>query len=1081
MVVFREWPNLVVGDVITCQTHTKSDGEVHSKLIELWQPRWKKLQAVDPSILERASNFVGNFVPQNYFEVSDIQPAEWYRAVSRLKPTAARGPDGFAKLDLLRMPLFYVQILLNFLIDIELGRRVWPRQMLEGFVLALAKFPGAHSAEAYRPIVLFSMVYRVWASLRCRQLLHQLEQFAHSDAHGFMPGRETAQSWLTIQATVELAVQSGQCLAGMATDLKKAFNNIQRPQWFCLGDRIGLPARILAPWKAFLNGFTRRFQVHGNLSDALDSNVGFAEGDPLSVLAMAALDWCLRIYQDALAPPLRTLTFVDNISLMTPDLGHLALGFFTLQAFLELWGLETDLAKSYAWCTSAKHRHLLQQLGISIVSDAAELGGSLTLGAARRVRIFLQRGEKMSARWDRLRLSRAPLAQKQACLPISFWSAALHGSLGCVFSDKHLHDLRKQAMKHLRVRSGGMNALLRLSLATPTTCDPGFYNFKTCLFDFRRLVGKCPELLSMWRIFMRHYNGKPSCGPFYKILDLCTSVGWSFTEVPLFLDHDGCQHDLLQLSRHALEDLILDAWFQQMSHQVRHRHTMRDLIGIDIDLAFFDRKQLTPGDLGKQLALQSGAFVTKAQQSKFDNTKNQLCDHCHVPATLRHWFDCPAMAEHRICSTFSWIDEIPVCQLHHLLVPRSEHFGEFKRYFLNLEDQSQVFISVPSSGIQHLFCDGSFFSQCPKITSTAAWAVVNASTGLYTGFGVVPGLAQSISRAELWGAIAAISWCLHFGVAVTLWSDSMNTVRGITAILEGRWTKFDSAIEDHDLWQKIRALLDEMPRGLFHINWIPAHLHGDRCDPGFEEWVAVWNDVADSGAVSANQNRDRWFQRHSSLLQSRHLEALSQLRRLRTFFFKIADTRLDPEGPIDLTHDDSALIDSAEDHLSLSDALAIDWKVQLHSFQQDLKYPVQFAYHLFEAVCLIETTPQIICSISFLEMTLWLLLDVQIPVPIWDPVAKCWVLRDYFSLLLRPTVSSVVSHVKQTFLQCLKGMGFLHFYQKNLSRLDAGIIMPVDGLHLSTDFTLSSRLGALAREFGGSHGLRKASDIAKPL
>ena len=459
MIVFDRWPELQVGDSLLHQVHTTSDDQVHEKLIELWKPRWNKLQAVESSIWERASSFVQTFMPRLDLDLPDISSTDWYRAVARLKPRAARGPDGFARLDLLHMSLFHVQILLGFLHEIEQGVRAWPAQILQGIVITLAKHANAHQADGYRPIVLFSMVYRVWASLRCRQLLRQVEQFVHSDAHGFLPHREPMQSWLTIQSTLELALQSNVCLAGIATDLKKAFNNIQRPQWFCLATAVGVPDRLLVPWKNFLTGFTRRFQVHQHLSEPVGSNVGFAEGDPLSVFAMTLLDWTLHTYQTAMSPSIRTLTFVDNISMMSTDVPALVLSFFALRAFLELWGLEADITKSYAWCTTALERRILSQLGIQIVTDAAELGGSLTLGAARRVRLFLNRGAKLAGRWQRLQFSRAPLIQKLACLPLTFWSSALHGCLGTVFSEKHIHDLRKLAVKHLRIRCGPFVAI----------------------------------------------------------------------------------------------------------------------------------------------------------------------------------------------------------------------------------------------------------------------------------------------------------------------------------------------------------------------------------------------------------------------------------------------------------------------------------------------------------------------------------------------------------------------------------------------------------------------------------------------
>ena len=110
------------------------------------------------------------------------------------------------------------------------------------------------------------------------------------------------------------------------------------------------------------------------------------------------------------------------------------------------------------------------------------IGGSLTFSAATRVRIFLARGAKLERKWTRLRISKAPLAQKLVSLPTVFWSAGLHGALCCIFAESHIHQLRKKAVAALWAKVGGPNPLLRLSLAKPSTADPGFTTDGIALF-----------------------------------------------------------------------------------------------------------------------------------------------------------------------------------------------------------------------------------------------------------------------------------------------------------------------------------------------------------------------------------------------------------------------------------------------------------------------------------------------------------------------------------------------------------------------------------------------------------------------
>ena len=764
LIILRHWPDIEPGHELRHQSHTKSDSEVHEQLRDYWRPRWQQEQQVDDSTWRRVTGFVQNFVPACPFHLEDVTPDDWLRTVKRLKPTAATGADGFARLDLLHMPLFYVQLLLGLLMEIEKGEREWPQQFLEAIVLTLAKRDDASSAGEYRPIVLFSMIYRCWGSLRCRQLLRQLEEYVHDDAHGFLPGRETRHSWVQIQSSVELALQAGTPLAGIATDLTKAFNCIQRPQLLHLAERLGIPSRILTPWTSFLARFQRRFQVHHHLSEPLLSSVGCAEGDPLSVLGMAMLDMSLHIYQQQLAPQVRTLSFVDNLSLLSVDLDRLVRGFFALQAFLTMWGLVIDTAKSYAWATTPLLRRQLEPLGIQMVADVMELGGSLTLGASLRVRQFLARGAKLEQKWARLRVSKAPLLQKTLCLPAVFWASALHGCLGCVFVETHIHQLRKKAVNGLGVRCGGANPLLRLSLTSHATADPGFYQLKTCFFEMRRLCRKLPALLQQWQLYMRQCTGKRISGPFFKMLELCGQVGWSILVPPFFTDHDGFEFNLLQICNAELDLLLLDGWAQYLSHNVRHRTTMEDLYGLDLELALLDRSSMVPADLGRVLALQSGAFISTWQHAKFDVTKSAICSHCLVPDTQMHWFRCPKYVELRAAqpALLPIIRDAPACVLHHLLMPRSPFARDLKAYFLNIEDRVKTFLSQPSEGVQHLFSDGSCFTYPAKCCNTAAWALLNATTGQLIGHGLVPGLIQTIARGELLAVLAAAHWCVAF-------------------------------------------------------------------------------------------------------------------------------------------------------------------------------------------------------------------------------------------------------------------------------------------------------------------------------
>eukprot|EP00438_Fugacium_kawagutii_P030543 Skav235992 [mRNA] locus=scaffold348:200764:203450:- [translate_table: standard] len=746
-----------------------------------------------------------------------------------------------------------------------------------------------------------------------------------------MPGRETLQAWLQVQCAVEMSLQSSIPLAGMATDMIKAFNCIQRPQWFTLATHCGFPNRILGPWRIFLANFSRRFQVNNHLSSPLWSTVGFAEGDPLSVSAMALLDWSLHLYQEQLAPKIRTISFVDNVSLVSRDVGLLLQGFFSLQAFLHLWGLTIDVKKSYIWSTSPQWRRILASFGMKIVEDAAELGGSLSLCASSRVRIFLARGHKLEQKWQRLRISKAPLKQKLIVLPMVFWSAALHGALGSIFADSHIHELRKKAISVLRLRIGGSNPLLRFGLSEPLTADPGFFQLRSCVFDFRRICRKTPEVLQLWKIYMARFNGDKTFGPFFKLVSLFSMIGWHFEQVPCFRDHDGIVYDLLCISNGALDALLREGWLQWVSTQVNHRLTMQDLNGIDLPLAFLDRSQLTPGDLGRVLALQTGAFISAKQHAKYDPAK---CANCSI------------------CG-------------------------------------------------------------------------------------------------------------------------------GLQGLLAGTWLHIGTNVENHDLWEHLSQLLEQLPHGRLQAFWVPSHLELQRCETSVEEWLCSWNNTVDAFAVSVNAHRDDVF---TSTLQeaiSHHEAWKHRLQLLRGFYLQVHEAGTSTALCIDLTNAQSSEeLAQLVDDVSVSEALPIDWRQQLaHCFSDDVV--TSYVVQIFERIFRLETISEQFFQISFIELALWFVHTQGLPILFGD-AGSGWIVRDYHSILMKPTVASVVHTIRKLLCQALQFLGLGCFIQKAMQRSEAGIGFSTDGLIICCCTDLASECTDAVRPFAGQRQLRKAADLARP-
>eukprot|EP00435_Cladocopium_sp_Y103_P074403 s90_g48.t1 len=1081
LLILESPPLLAVGDVLEFHTHTSSISEVHESLISFWTPKWQPEGHLSDDVWRRISGFVQALIPKLSLTLPPLTLDDWLGSVRRFRPTAARGADGWAKLDLLHLPRAHTLKLLALLTAVENNEVEWPAQLLEGLVIAISKCDGAHQPNEFRPIVLLPIIYRCWASLRSRQLLLMLEPYIHADAHGFLPSREPAQTWLQVQAAVESALQARQSLAGIGTDVIKAFNCIQREPLWTLAEAIGVPHNLLHPWRTYVARFTRRFVVCNQVSSAQLSTQGFAEGCPLSVLAMALVDWGYQLYQQHYVPQVRHFSFVDNISMLSREVERVVWAFFTLRAFLSMWGLSLDLSKTYAWGTTAVTRQRLAQAGFRVVEDFSELGGALSFTASHRVRLFLKRGESLQEKWMQLRRSRAPISLKLSALPIVFWARALHGTLSCVQADHHIQKLRTNAVKYTGSQLAGSNAMLRLSLSAPMTADPGFYQLKRAIFDFRRLCLKCPDLLMYWRCFMARFDGTVLDGPFSKLISLLNSVGWTILDPPLVQDHDGFTFDLFQLPRGGLDSLLQDAWFQHIATRTNHK-SMRDLCGLDVALTLLDHNKQTAIDVARIRALQSGAFVSSWQHAKYDTTKQPVCQFCLQPDTQMHWLKCPRFAAQRTdCGDLlSWIDRAPSCLAHHLLAPRSPFVLPLKRYFMDLPDLSNCFHSTPRTGeTNHVFTDGSFFKGIVPNLDRAAWAVINASTQQAISYGVVPGLFQSIGRAELWAVISAIEWAVMHSATLIIWTDSASTCSRAQA-LQHEGMPFFFGGENHDLWSRLAAALSQTSIDQVTFRWIPSHVDTSLCTTTEEEFLATWNDIVDAQAVATNLQRGPMFAQLLADAEAYYSTWQTRLRSLRSFYLQVAQTKHDQIDVIDLTAEASVELQGVDD-TPLGDALPVDWKQQLTRSSDALTMPTEFVSFLVSSLVSIEPVQNNFVVISFIELTLWCVQELKAQFPIKQATKGQWRFQTVDSMLLKPTLASLTSKLKKSFLFALKTLGLESYICRGCVRHEAGIAIPVDGLLLSMPPESANQMSTASSTFFGPRMLRKSADLARPV
>lgn len=162
----------------------------------------------------------------------------------------------------------------------------WPKQALVGKVASLAKTESPSKVSQYRPITIYSQIYRLWGSIRSKQLLVALDSICPPDLMGNRPGRHAMQLWMYVQWRVEVSHLTGQELAGVTADIQKAFNHLPREVVFAAGLCVGVPNRVLVGWAGALTQMSRRFEIRESLGPAISSCTGCPEGCSMSCVGM---------------------------------------------------------------------------------------------------------------------------------------------------------------------------------------------------------------------------------------------------------------------------------------------------------------------------------------------------------------------------------------------------------------------------------------------------------------------------------------------------------------------------------------------------------------------------------------------------------------------------------------------------------------------------------------------------------------------------------------------------------------------------------------------------------------------------
>ena len=844
---------------VSQEVHLATLPEMFRAFGEAWSARWLKHTAVSVDRWQDALTDIDRVLPPaRPMSYAPVSAPQWREAVLRKKASSAPGPDGVTRLDLALMP----DDLLQFLLDVcEQAERSgsWPMTAMTAIVTALEKLPGAERVGQFRPIAVLSFTYRVWASVRARQILRHLAPLAPEHMYGMMPGKSAQTVWYALQHMLEVAQLRGEALCGVIADLEKAFNHLPRLPVLAYAVHLGVSLPVVRAWTSAVCLLSRRFKVRDCVGPPIGSTTGFPEGDPMSCCAMSLVCLAFHAHQRSRVPDALSVSYVDNWEGVCSTVDSATAVHRAMMDFCAAWDIKLDASKTIFWASQAVHRRQLRQKGCEVVHHIRELGGQLQFTRAPSNNTLVTRLTSMDYLWPKLHASHSPYPAKVRALKVAAWPRGLYGCSICQLGNQYITALRTAALRGLGSSKPGASAPIHLALVEHPQADPGFFLFRSSVVDIRTHLDR----LVAGPILDHLASGTATAcpGPVGLFLRRIHAVGWTWELGSQTVRDEISSFELWSLAPQELSGRITRAWQKMVARRLCQRAGFDGLQTADFQLTQSSIAQLPSDDKAALRVALNGTFFTQDALKHFDSRLTPECRFCGVCDSLTHRVEhCPFFVEGRLHTGFqARLQHSPMREAQKLHAWGQEPAGllEYHRYLTGLLPPASI---LQDLGGLDLFTDGSCLQpRCPQLR-LASWAVTCQSLSrppwiLMTG--PLPGLFQSAFRAEVYALQMLLRVARACSTPFRVWTDCLGVVRKVRAL---RNTAVPPAAmaSNGDLWYDVWSSLQDIEVD-FQICHVPSHEDLEAHEDAVDRWILSGNHFVDKAATWANLARPDSF------------------------------------------------------------------------------------------------------------------------------------------------------------------------------------------------------------------------------
>ena len=100
------------------------------------------------------------------------------------------------------------------------------------------------SPNKLRPISLMSVVYRLWAAARVRDMMQWQQTWIGKDLHAYRKNHGAEDVWYSLALKIERALLLDEDLIGFSLDFSKCFDRVPASIVFDIAKRQGMPEKV---------------------------------------------------------------------------------------------------------------------------------------------------------------------------------------------------------------------------------------------------------------------------------------------------------------------------------------------------------------------------------------------------------------------------------------------------------------------------------------------------------------------------------------------------------------------------------------------------------------------------------------------------------------------------------------------------------------------------------------------------------------------------------------------------------------------------------------------------------------------